>query len=176
MVQTRQRVRGCFPHLRLVSGCFTRPTGDLGLQLCRRTDHVETMAPPYVFVLRILPAHRASDQSGASGPRDSHSLPSSERAVRALARLGRRSCAVSASPSPEPAKTVAFAGLAGVIPEWRAKAALGHLCHAVSPRGAAWRLRLCRTSLCLMRMWPEHLANWRAIGEMLGGKRSGNPG
>ncbi len=23
-------------------GCFTRPTGDLGLQLCRRTDHVET--------------------------------------------------------------------------------------------------------------------------------------
>jgi len=23
-------------------GCFTRPTGDLGLQLNRRTDHVET--------------------------------------------------------------------------------------------------------------------------------------
>src|SRR6188472_2364885 len=31
------------------SGCFTRPTGDLRLQLCRRADHVETMAPPYVF-------------------------------------------------------------------------------------------------------------------------------
>jgi site-specific DNA recombinase len=30
------------------AGCFTRPTGDLGLQLCRRTDHVETRSPPYV--------------------------------------------------------------------------------------------------------------------------------
>jgi hypothetical protein len=30
-------------------GCFTRPTGDLGLQLSRRTDHVETWSPPYVF-------------------------------------------------------------------------------------------------------------------------------
>jgi hypothetical protein len=27
-------------------GCFTRPTGDLGLQLFRRTDHVETRSPP----------------------------------------------------------------------------------------------------------------------------------
>jgi hypothetical protein len=30
-------LRTCF-----VPGCFTRPTGDLGLQLFRRTDHVET--------------------------------------------------------------------------------------------------------------------------------------
>ena len=29
-------------------GGFTRPTGDLGLQLYRRTDHVETRSPPYV--------------------------------------------------------------------------------------------------------------------------------
>ena len=32
----------CFP------GGFTRPTGDLGLQLSRRIDHVETRSPPYV--------------------------------------------------------------------------------------------------------------------------------
>src|SRR6266699_256772 len=49
--ETRQRVRYGFPHLRLVSGCFTRPTGDLGLQLCRRIDHVETRSPPYVFTV-----------------------------------------------------------------------------------------------------------------------------
>jgi hypothetical protein len=54
VVQTRQRVRDGFPHLRLVSGCLTRPTGDLGLQLCRRTDHVETMAPPYVRPLHCI--------------------------------------------------------------------------------------------------------------------------
>jgi hypothetical protein len=30
-------------------GGFTRPTGDLGLQLYRRTDHVETRSPPYVL-------------------------------------------------------------------------------------------------------------------------------
>src|SRR4029453_9538094 len=30
----------------VVPGCFTRPTGDLGLQLIRRTDHVETRSPP----------------------------------------------------------------------------------------------------------------------------------
>ena len=30
----------------VVPGCFTRPTGDLGLQLFRRTDHVETRSPP----------------------------------------------------------------------------------------------------------------------------------
>ena len=34
-------LRTCF-----VPGCFTRPTGDLGLQLIRRTDHVETRSPP----------------------------------------------------------------------------------------------------------------------------------
>ena len=51
-------------------------------------------------------------------------FPSAERAVRALARLGRWSGAVSASPTSQPAGTAAFAGLAGVIPEWRAKLAL----------------------------------------------------
>ena len=29
-------------------GCFRRPTGNLRLQLSRRTDHVETRSPPYV--------------------------------------------------------------------------------------------------------------------------------
>src|SRR6266511_487498 len=29
------------------AGGFTRPTGDLGLQLSRRIDHVETRSPPY---------------------------------------------------------------------------------------------------------------------------------
>jgi hypothetical protein len=32
----------------IVPGGLTRPTGDLGLQLSRRTDHVETWSPPYV--------------------------------------------------------------------------------------------------------------------------------
>jgi acetate---CoA ligase (ADP-forming) len=54
-------------------------------------------------------------------------FPTSERAVRALARLGRWKGAVSASPAPQPAKAAAFAGLAGVIPEWRAKPALASI-------------------------------------------------
>jgi len=32
----------------LFAGGFTRPTGDLGSLLDRRTDHVETWSPPYV--------------------------------------------------------------------------------------------------------------------------------
>src|SRR5205823_12967533 len=39
--------------LALFAGGFTRPTADLGLQLCRRTDHVETRSPPSV----LLPPH-----------------------------------------------------------------------------------------------------------------------
>ncbi len=54
-------------------------------------------------------------------------FPSSERAVRALARLARWNGAVSASSMPQPAKDAAFTGLAGVIPEWRAKAALASI-------------------------------------------------
>ncbi len=54
-------------------------------------------------------------------------FPSAERAVRALARLARWNGAVSASLTRRPAKTVAFAGLAGVIPEWRAKVALASI-------------------------------------------------
>ena len=34
-------------------GGFTRPTGDLGLQLYRRTDHVETWSPPYVLSCKL---------------------------------------------------------------------------------------------------------------------------
>ncbi len=37
----------------VVPGCFTRPTGDLDSQLSRRTDHVETWSPPYVFVQSV---------------------------------------------------------------------------------------------------------------------------
>jgi hypothetical protein len=33
----------------IVPGGLTRPTGDLDLQLSRRTDHVETWSPPYVL-------------------------------------------------------------------------------------------------------------------------------
>ena len=36
------------------SGCFRRPTGDLRLQLIRRTDHVEAMAPPMFSCLRSV--------------------------------------------------------------------------------------------------------------------------
>ena len=39
-------LRTCF-----VPGCFTRPTGDLGLQLLRRTDHVETRSPPETSII-----------------------------------------------------------------------------------------------------------------------------
>ena len=54
-------------------------------------------------------------------------FPSSDRAVRALARLGRWKGALSASPIPQRTKTAAFAGVAGMIPEWRAKAALASI-------------------------------------------------
>ena len=54
-------------------------------------------------------------------------FPSSERAVRALARIGRWNGAVSASLTGRRTKTAAFADLAGVIPEWRAKSALGSI-------------------------------------------------
>ena len=35
-------------------GGLTRPTGDLGLQLDRSTDHVETWSPPYVRCREIV--------------------------------------------------------------------------------------------------------------------------
>jgi acyl-CoA synthetase (NDP forming) len=54
-------------------------------------------------------------------------FPSAERAVRALARLPRWNGAASASPMLQPAKSAAFASLAGVIPEWRAKLALASI-------------------------------------------------
>ena len=62
-------------------------------------------------------------------------FPSSERAVRALARLGRWNSAVSAFPTRQPAKSPAFAGLSGVVPEWRAKPALASI-GIPFPRGA----------------------------------------
>ena len=46
------------PHLRWFPGCFTRPTGDLDLQLSRRTDHVETWSPPYVCSLHSVASPR----------------------------------------------------------------------------------------------------------------------
>ncbi len=54
-------------------------------------------------------------------------FPSSDRVVRALARLGRWKGALSAFPTPQPTKAPVFAGLAGIIPEWRAKAALASI-------------------------------------------------
>src|SRR5436190_8535692 len=42
------------------AGGFTRPTGDLGLQLCRRTDHVETRSPPYVGCILAAPEETAT--------------------------------------------------------------------------------------------------------------------
>src|SRR4029450_10293462 len=57
------RVR--YPHIR-VPGGFTRPTGDLDLQLSRRTDHVETWSPPYVFRNSVAAAIR-SIRLAASG-------------------------------------------------------------------------------------------------------------
>jgi len=54
-------------------------------------------------------------------------FPSAERAVRGLARLQRWRGAASPSPMPQSARSAAFAGLAGVIPEWRAKLALASM-------------------------------------------------
>jgi acyl-CoA synthetase (NDP forming) len=54
-------------------------------------------------------------------------FPSPDRAVRALARLGCWKGALLASPTPQRTKNPAFAGLAGMIPEWRAKAALASI-------------------------------------------------
>ena len=62
-------------------------------------------------------------------------FPSAERAVRALARLARWKGAAPASPAPKRGETAALAGLAGVIPEWRAKAALAPL-GITFPQGA----------------------------------------
>ena len=72
----RRRVRVRDPHLRLVPGVL-RGLRDLGLQLCRRIDHVETRSPPYVCC--------AADFS--SGRR-------LFLAVRDAVRRGSRSCAV----------------------------------------------------------------------------------
>ena len=44
-------MRDCHLHLRLVPGCLTRPTGDLGLQLSQSVDDVETWSPPYVGLI-----------------------------------------------------------------------------------------------------------------------------
>ena len=54
-------------------------------------------------------------------------FPSSERAVRALARVAGWNGAASAGPTPQPARTATFAGLSGVIPEWRSKLALASI-------------------------------------------------
>jgi hypothetical protein len=58
-------VRGYFPHLRLFSGCFTRPTGDLGLQLCRSTVHVVRLHGSHILWLRF-PADSPSRRIGNS--------------------------------------------------------------------------------------------------------------
>jgi hypothetical protein len=47
LVRQRERVRDCRSHLLLVPGVL-RGLRDLGLQLCRSIDHVETRSPPYV--------------------------------------------------------------------------------------------------------------------------------
>ena len=50
------------------SGGFTRPTGDLGLQLNRRTNHVEAMAPPYVrFATQCSPTRLRRYCAGSGG-------------------------------------------------------------------------------------------------------------
>ena len=93
--------------------------------------------PPILAAIEMLrPAKRVIfaglDEGAAVPPKYVERLralnipyfPSAERAVRALARLARRNGAAFAAPTPQPTRTAAFAGLAGVIPEWRAKAAL----------------------------------------------------
>src|SRR5205085_11174372 len=62
----------------LVAGGFTRPTGDLGLQLCRRIDHVETRSPPYVpsrdsIVADELPIQPRCGPLSLSSSRSAHS-------------------------------------------------------------------------------------------------------
>ena len=107
-----------------------------------QTDEVTAKLkfPPILAAIeRLWPAKRfvfAGLDEGAAVPREYVErlralnvpyFPSSERAVRALARLSRWNGAVLPSPAPQPAKTAAFAGLAGVIPEWRAKSALASI-------------------------------------------------
>ena len=58
---TKQRVRDLHPHLH-VPGGFTRPTGDLGLQLNRRIDHVEARSPPYVVPGSVAGRPRATSR------------------------------------------------------------------------------------------------------------------
>src|SRR6201994_610270 len=54
-------------------------------------------------------------------------FPSAERAVRALARVACWNGAASSGSTPQSGSTATFAALSGVIPEWRAKAALASL-------------------------------------------------
>jgi hypothetical protein len=57
-------------------GGLTRPTGDLGLQLDRRTDHVETWSPPYVPCRKIVPAvNSGSTALGYQGTEDNPHRP-----------------------------------------------------------------------------------------------------
>jgi hypothetical protein len=65
----RQRVRVRYPHLRWFPGCFTRPTGDLDLQLSRRTDHVETWSPPYVCPNSVSGARRNGTLGSVVAPK-----------------------------------------------------------------------------------------------------------
>jgi acetate---CoA ligase (ADP-forming) len=96
--------------------------------------------PPILAAIETLrPAKRvvfAGLDEGAAVPREHVDrlralnvpyFPSADRAVRALARVARWNGAASAAPTPQPTRTGAFAGLAGIIPEWRAKAALASI-------------------------------------------------
>ena len=97
LVFARRRVRDRSFALAFCAGCFTRPTGDLGSLLDRRTDHVETWSPPYV-VHRIAAHESASrarrPQFGAVGPSDVGGVAgtASEALSPRRARRHRRGC------------------------------------------------------------------------------------
>ena len=91
------------------SGCFTRPTGDLGLQLTRRTDHVEAMAPPYVVALSVARLE-AYGEGGGPGEGSGSGGGAGTTAVAGDVADGapKRSVAVSTTSNVDPASVAAI--------------------------------------------------------------------
>ena len=81
-------------------GGFTRPTGDLGSQLSRRTDHVETRSPPYVISTpHIVAVRRPNEPSGRRSRAARRAVPDATRGSPLDSAPRPRRSASSTSPA-----------------------------------------------------------------------------
>ena len=90
------------------SGCFTRPTGDLGLQLTRRADHVEAMAPPYVVALSVARSTGYGEGGGPGGSGTGGGAGTTAVAVDVAVGAPKRSVAVSTTSNVDPGSVAAI--------------------------------------------------------------------